>query len=48
MLENLAAAYAAGAAQVAPKNRNVTCRRCHLAALCRIDEFEALGDPEDG
>lgn len=48
VLENLAAAYAAGAAQVAPKNRNVTCRRCHLAALCRIDEFEALGDPEDG
>lgn len=47
VLEHLAEAYAAGAAQVAPKNRNVTCRRCHLAALCRIDEFEALGDPED-
>ncbi|MDE1984515.1 MAG: PD-(D/E)XK nuclease family protein [Gammaproteobacteria bacterium] len=47
VLEHLAEAYAAGAAQVAPKKRNVTCRRCHLAALCRIDEFEALGDPED-
>lgn len=47
VLERLAETYAAGAAQVAPKNRNVTCRRCHLAALCRIDEFEALGDPED-
>lgn len=47
VLTRLAEAYAAGAAEVAPKNRNRTCRVCHLAAMCRIDEIQALGEPDD-
>ncbi|MGH8291989.1 MAG: PD-(D/E)XK nuclease family protein [Gammaproteobacteria bacterium] len=47
VLTHLAADYAAGAAAVAPKDRNRTCRACHLANLCRIDEIQALGEPDD-
>lgn len=47
VLASLAGDYAAGAAQVAPKSRNDTCRVCHLAALCRIDEIQALGEADD-
>ena len=47
VLTRLAEDYAAGAAEVAPKDRNRTCRVCHLANLCRIDEIQALGEPDD-
>ncbi|HKV98073.1 MAG TPA: PD-(D/E)XK nuclease family protein [Gammaproteobacteria bacterium] len=47
VLTRLAADFAAGAAKVAPKERNRTCRVCHLANLCRIDEIQALGEPDD-
>lgn len=48
VLTQLADDFAAGHAEVAPKDRNSTCRVCDLAALCRIDEIEALGDlPDD-
>lgn len=47
VLTALAGDYAAGAAEVAPKDRNRTCRVCHLANLCRIDEVQALGEPGD-
>lgn len=48
VLTRLATEYAAGAAKVAPKDRNRTCRVCHLANLCRVDEIQALGEPDDG
>lgn len=35
-LRALAAGYRAGAAAVQPRSRRVTCRHCHLGALCRI------------
>lgn len=47
VLTRLADDFAAGHAEVAPKDRNSTCRMCDLAPLCRIDEIEALGDPPD-
>jgi probable DNA repair protein len=47
VLTRLAEDYAGGAAQVAPKDRNRTCRLCHLAPLCRIDEVQALGEADD-
>ncbi|CAN5157346.1 PD-(D/E)XK nuclease family protein [soil metagenome] len=37
-LERLAGQFAAGAAEVDPKQPFETCRSCHLAALCRVDE----------
>ena len=47
VLTRLADDYAAGAAQVAPKDRNRTCRVCHLAGVCRIDEIQSLGEADD-
>lgn len=47
VLTRLAGDYATGAAQVAPKDRNRTCRVCHLAGVCRIDEIQALGEADD-
>ena len=47
VLTRLAGDYAAGAAQVAPKDRYRTCRVCHLAGMCRIDEIQALGEADD-
>ena len=47
VLTRLADDYAAGAAEVAPKDRNRTCRVCHLAGVCRIAEIQALGEADD-
>ncbi|MGH8279223.1 MAG: PD-(D/E)XK nuclease family protein [Gammaproteobacteria bacterium] len=47
VLTQLANDFVAGRAEVAPKDRNRTCRLCDLAPLCRIDELQALGDPPD-
>lgn len=40
VLERLALAYSGGDARVDPLSR-LTCERCHLQALCRIDEVRA-------
>ena len=40
ILERLSIAFAAGDARVDPLSR-LTCERCHLHALCRIDEVRA-------
>ena len=45
-LERLARDFAAGRAEVDPKYGSRTCRYCHLAVLCRIDELRA-GARED-
>ncbi len=46
--EALGAAFAAGEAQVDPKNDLKTCRRCDLQTLCRVyEKFSGLrGEPE--
>lgn len=36
--------FASGQAQVDPRNKESTCQYCHLGALCRIREKEALYD----
>ena len=38
-LENLAVAFGAGAAAVAPVDPQKACRYCDLASLCRVDEL---------
>jgi probable DNA repair protein len=45
-LERLALDHAAGKADVDPKLAGQTCRRCHLAALCRVESAPADGDGE--
>jgi RecB family exonuclease len=45
-LDRLARDFAAGNADVDPKDGALTCRYCHLAVLCRIDELRA-GTRED-
>lgn len=40
-LEALARDFAAGQASVDPKLAAVTCRRCHLGGLCRVDDVGA-------
>lgn len=40
-LERLARDFAAGCAEVDPRDQAQTCRLCHLAALCRIEELRA-------
>lgn len=47
VLTRLAEDFAAGEARVDPKDRNRTCRYCHLAAVCRIDETVPAGGDED-
>ncbi|HEX6549933.1 MAG TPA: PD-(D/E)XK nuclease family protein, partial [Gammaproteobacteria bacterium] len=47
VLTGTAAAFAAGEARVDPKSRVRTCGYCHLAALCRIDELQQAGEPDD-
>ena len=42
-LERLAGDFAAGRAEVDPKLAALTCRHCHLAALCRVE----AASPED-
>ena len=42
-LERLARDFAAGRAEVDPKLAALTCRHCHLAALCRVE----AASPED-
>jgi len=43
-LEVLARDFAAGQAAVDPKLAGVTCRRCHLGGLCRVDAASARDD----
>lgn len=47
VLTQLAEGFVSGDARVTPKDRNRTCRYCHLATLCRIDEIQQAGDPDD-
>jgi ATP-dependent helicase/nuclease subunit B len=47
VLTQLAGSFAAGEAQVDPKDRNRTCGYCHLAGLCRIDEIQQAGESDD-
>jgi probable DNA repair protein len=50
-LEQLAAQFAAGRAEVDPKLGGTTCRRCHLAALCRVERTspeDEGGEDDDG
>ena len=48
-LENLATGFAAGAAEVDPKNGLATCRYCDLQPLCRVHErLSALEEEGEG
>lgn len=47
VLSRLATEFAAGEASVDPKDRNQTCKYCHLAALCRVDELQNGGAADD-
>jgi probable DNA repair protein len=47
VLERLAGEFRAGRAEANPKTPAKSCRRCSLAALCRIAECRALGDEEE-
>ncbi len=44
-LDSLARDFAAGRAAVDPKLAAVTCRRCHLGGLCRVDAARAREEP---
>jgi len=46
-LEVLARDFAAGQAAVDPKLAAVTCRRCHLGGLCRVDTAASREDPAE-
>ena len=46
-LEALARDFAAGQAAVDPKLAGVTCRRCHLGGLCRVDAAAARDEPAE-
>lgn len=46
-LERLARDFAAGRAAVDPKQPFDTCRYCHLAGLCRVEELKALREDDD-
>ncbi len=46
-LEALARGFAAGQADVDPKLAGVTCRRCHLGGLCRVDAAAARDEPAE-
>lgn len=46
-LERLARDYLAGHASVDPRRGAETCRRCHLAPLCRVVDAGAADDAED-
>jgi hypothetical protein len=47
VVERLASEFRAGRAEADPKDPTKSCRRCSLAALCRIAECCALGDEEE-
>ena len=47
-LEGLAEEFAAGRADVSPKDGLQTCRLCHLHMVCRIDERLDAGRESDG
>ena len=47
VLERLAGEFRAGRAEADPKDPAKSCRRCSLAALCRIAECCVLGDEEE-
>ena len=47
VLERLAREFREGRAEADPKDPAKNCRRCTLAALCRIAECRALGDEEE-
>jgi RecB family exonuclease len=47
VLERLAREFREGRAEADPKDPAKNCRRCSLAALCRIAECCALGDEEE-
>lgn len=47
-LDALAKGFARGAAQVDPKNGNVTCAQCDLQSVCRIAEMSAYAAMENG
>ena len=47
VLENLAAEFRAGTAQVNPKHPGKTCNYCELKPVCRIHEMNALHDDGD-
>ncbi len=44
-LDALAGDFAAGRASVDPKLAAMTCRRCHLGGLCRVDAARARDEP---
>lgn len=46
-LESLARDFGAGQAVVDPKLAGVTCRRCHLGGLCRVDAAAARDEPAE-
>jgi probable DNA repair protein len=46
-LEALAGDFSAGRAAVDPKLAAVTCRRCHLGGLCRVDAAAARDEPAE-
>lgn len=46
-LEALARNFAAGQATVDPKLAAVTCRRCHLGGLCRVDTAASREEPAE-
>ncbi len=46
-LERLATDFAAGRADVNPKLAALTCRHCHLAALCRVEAASPQEDAEE-
>ncbi len=44
VLAALAQAFRAGDARVDPKNLRVTCKYCELTPLCRVHEYDGLGE----
>jgi hypothetical protein len=47
-LDGLAMGFAAGAAQVDPKNGSLTCVQCDLQSVCRIAEVSSYAAMEVG
>ena len=47
-LEQLAAQFAAGRAEVDPKLGGATCRRCHLSGLCRVERASSEDEGAEG
>jgi len=53
LIERLGADFMSGRADVNPKDPVKTCERCHLHAVCRINENQTVdvlvaGDEDDG